>query len=140
MITQESKTHSHTAASLRGSVPLEPIGCDSEPAVDLHQAHTHTSWCCGEFWEVVRQDLQGEKTTSPQHSAAFVRCNEETGAIEESAQMLLQVLALKGNSRSPLGAFSPTRSFNRRNVHMIFGIVPIPPGVSKGRTTNMGNI
>lgn len=32
-------------------------------------------------------------------------CNEESGAIEESAQMLLQVLAPKGNSRSPFGAF-----------------------------------
>lgn len=53
--------------------------------------------------------------------------------------MLLQVRALKGNSRSPLGAFSnPSRSFIQWNARMIFGFIPIPPGVSQGKNNKYG--
>lgn len=65
--------HTHTQ-SQHGSVPLEPIGSDSALAVDLHHgAHTLPAFVENARL-AVRRDLHGEKTTSQQHSAAFVRC------------------------------------------------------------------
>lgn len=122
------KTDSRTAASLRGSAAFELGGCDQEAA---------------ELPGVV-EDRRGQMSEGRRpllNNPARLRWNREHRAIRESAQMLLQVLTLKGNSLFPFGAFFPAPgSFIWWNVLMIFGFIPIPPGVSKGRTTNMGNI
>lgn len=86
------ETDSHAAASLRGSAAFELTGCDLEAAELLVTP-----------WNRRRPDRP--LLDDAARLSSDVAGN--TGQSGESAQMLLQVLTLKGNSLFPLGAFFP---------------------------------